>query len=88
VTVAASEGEAHVDILVEDDGPGVPIEALSRLGLPFQRFDPSRSRETGGSGLGLAIVRALAARDQAKVVFEQASPQGLRVTLRYPRAVQ
>lgn len=86
VTVRVRSWGSFVDIVVEDDGPGVPIDALSRLGLPFQRFDPSRSRETGGAGLGLAIVRALAERDEAIVLFEQASPHGLRVTLRYPRA--
>lgn len=86
VTVAAHVRGASIDIIVEDDGPGVPAEALSSLGLPFQRFDPSRSRETGGAGLGLAIVRALAAQDRAEVIFGQAVTGGLRVTLRYPCA--
>jgi signal transduction histidine kinase len=86
VTIAAYARGRSVHIVVEDDGPGVPDEALPYLGLPFQRFDPSRSRETGGAGLGLAIVRALAARDQAEVTFERATPHGLRVTLRYLRA--
>ncbi|WCM27413.1 ATP-binding protein [Sphingomonas sp. QA11] len=86
VKITVHAGREGVDIAVEDDGPGIPMEALSELGAPFQRFDPSRSRETGGAGLGLAIVRALAARDQAEVLFEQASPSGLRVILRYPLA--
>jgi len=81
VTVYAKD--AIAEIVVEDDGPGVPPDALVELGLPFQRFDPSRSRETGGAGLGLAIVRALAARDSAEVIFEQAMPTGLRAILRY-----
>jgi signal transduction histidine kinase len=88
VTVAAHAHGAAIDIVVEDDGPGVPDEALSTLGLPFQRFDPSRSRETGGAGLGLAIVRALAGGDRAEVRFEQRTPNGLRVTLRYPPAAE
>lgn len=86
VTVAANAREGTVDIIVTDNGPGVPAETLSLLGLPFQRLDPSRSRETGGAGLGLAIVRALAGRDRAEVVFEQVAPTGLRVILRYPPA--
>jgi signal transduction histidine kinase len=86
VTISARASGDAVDILVEDDGPGVPAEALTRLGLPFHRFDPSRSRETGGAGLGLAIVRALAGRDHAEVLFAKRSPTGLRVTIRYPRA--
>jgi signal transduction histidine kinase len=85
--VAVSTHATHetVDIIVEDDGPGLPADALANLGIPFQRFDPSRSRETGGAGLGLAIVRALAGRDRAEVIFTQGSSAGLRVTVRYPR---
>jgi signal transduction histidine kinase len=86
VTISAHASGETIDIVVEDDGPGVPAEALARLGIPFQRFDPSRSRETGGAGLGLAIVRALAGRDQAEVIFAQGASAGLRVTIRYPRA--
>lgn len=87
VEIFAQTAGETIDLIVEDDGPGVPIDALARLGIPFQRFDPSRSRETGGAGLGLAIVRALAARDSAEVVFGQRIPTGLRVTIRYPRFV-
>lgn len=85
VSVSAHAAGEMVDIVVEDNGLGVPADALASLGIPFQRFDPSRSRETGGAGLGLAIVRALAARDQAEVIFAQGSSAGLRVTIRYPR---
>ena len=85
VAVSAHATGETVDIVVEDDGPGVPADALAQLGIPFQRFDPSRSRETGGAGLGLAIVRALAGRDQADVIFTPGSPAGLRVMIRYPR---
>lgn len=84
VAVSAHATGETVDIVVEDNGPGVPADALANLGIPFQRFDPSRSRETGGAGLGLAIVRALAGRDHAEVIFTQGSPTGLRVTIRYP----
>ena len=84
VAISAHASGDMVDIVVEDDGPGVPPEALTQLGIPFQRFDPSRSRETGGAGLGLAIVRALAGRDQAEVIFAHSEMQGLRVTIRYP----
>lgn len=85
VAVSAQATGETVDIVVEDDGPGVPTDALASLGIPFQRFDPSRSRETGGAGLGLAIVRALASRDRAEVTFARGSAAGLRVMLRYPR---
>lgn len=41
-------------IVVEDDGPGLPPEAIERVFEPFVRLEESRSRKTGGVGLGLA----------------------------------
>lgn len=70
-------------LTIQDDGPGVPEQALARLGAPFERLDPSRDRETGGAGLGLAIVRALAERNNIAVRFENATGAGLRVTLTF-----
>ncbi|MDQ3809814.1 MAG: HAMP domain-containing histidine kinase [Chloroflexota bacterium] len=45
---------------VEDDGPGVPPEALEKIFDRFYRLDRGRSRSHGGSGLGLSIVRHVA----------------------------
>lgn len=45
----------QAEVLVQDEGPGVPPEALPRLFEPFFRVSKARERETGGSGLGLAI---------------------------------
>lgn len=86
VTVRLGLAGDHTDLIVEDDGPGVPPDLLARLGEPFNRLDASRNRETGGAGLGLAIVRALAGRDGAEVTFTNRASGGLRVTVRYPSA--
>jgi two-component system sensor histidine kinase CpxA len=51
------EGAEIVVIRVRDQGPGVPEEAIARLGEPFYRPEAARSSATGGFGLGLAIVR-------------------------------
>jgi signal transduction histidine kinase len=45
---------------IDDDGPGIPDEALETMMHPFVRGDPSRNSETGGAGLGLALARAIA----------------------------
>ena len=76
--------DGYVFIAVDDDGPGVPIEATERLMAPFERLEPSRARQTGGAGLGLAIVKALAESHGGTLHLENRRSGGLhaRVTLR------
>lgn len=47
-------------VLIEDDGPGIPDDAIEDMMNPFTRGDPSRNSATGGAGLGLALARAIA----------------------------
>ncbi|MFN3984501.1 MAG: ATP-binding protein [Rhodocyclaceae bacterium] len=47
-------------LIVEDEGPGIPPELAVHIFEAFRRGEPSRSRESGGSGLGLAVVKAIA----------------------------
>ena len=42
-----------VTVLVDDNGPGIPVDQLAAVLEPFVRLDHSRNRETGGVGLGL-----------------------------------
>ena len=56
VTIRAHEGAGSTDIVVADDGPGIPPERLDEALLRGGQLD----RSGGGAGLGLAIVRDIA----------------------------
>lgn len=75
-----------IHVAVEDDGPGAPPDALSRMTRPFERLEPSRGRGTGGAGLGLAIVQALAESQGGALSLENRAEGGLRATIRLPAA--
>ncbi|WP_225784148.1 HAMP domain-containing sensor histidine kinase [Xenophilus sp. Marseille-Q4582] len=66
-------------LTVQDDGPGVPPEALARLGERFLRLQPERP----GHGLGLASVQAVVALHGGVLRYENAAP-GLRVRVALP----
>ncbi|MDR2837293.1 MAG: ATP-binding protein [Azonexus sp.] len=57
IQVSAEQDGERIQILVDDDGIGIPPEERERVFTAFARLDRSRDRSTGGYGLGLAIVR-------------------------------
>src|SRR5262249_5833753 len=57
--VRLTRGVESVEIMVEDDGPGIPDGAGERVFAPFFRIEDSRNSETGGVGLGLSIARTI-----------------------------
>ncbi len=83
----STEREGDTVILwVRDSGPGVPPEALAKLGEPFFRPELARTREGGGFGLGLAIVKTCLAACGGSIELQLRVPTGLQVGLRLPLA--
>jgi len=74
----------HVEVMVDDDGPGIPVEAREDVFKPFFRLEQSRNQETGGTGLGLTIARDIIRGHGGDLVLSDAPGGGLRAVLRLP----
>ncbi|HEY1135544.1 MAG TPA: HAMP domain-containing sensor histidine kinase [Nocardioides sp.] len=87
VRLAVAQVDAtHVDLLVEDDGSGVPASDRERVFERFVRLDEARARDDGGSGLGLAIVREVARAHGGDARVEVSTLGGARFAVRLPVA--
>jgi two-component system sensor histidine kinase CpxA len=86
ITIAAIPAGDAVRLEVADGGPGVPPDHLARLGEPFFRPDPARTREGGGAGLGLAIVKTCAAACRGRLELRNGADRGLVAALVLGRA--
>ena len=73
-----------IEIVVDDDGPGIPAADLARVFEPFYRVEDSRSRETGGVGLGLAIARSIVDAHGGALTLANRPEGGLRATVTLP----
>ncbi|MGU3574631.1 ATP-binding protein [Brucellaceae bacterium C25G] len=65
-------------IIVEDEGPGIPLEELPHI---TERFFRGRYKSENGSGLGLAIVQVAAKRMNANIQFINRELHGVKVVL-------
>jgi signal transduction histidine kinase len=81
VTVSASEGDEGVELIVSDDGTGLPEEDLARASTRFWRAE----NDGAGTGLGLAIAAEITAGHGGTVAIERAPEGGLLVRYTLPR---
>jgi len=86
VTVTLTTDGTTARLVVDDDGPGVPVEHKERIFDRFVRSDAGRFRRDGGAGLGLAIVKAVATRHGGAVEVADAPAGGARFTVCLPIA--
>ncbi len=82
VTVRLSRDRHWAELVVEDDGPGIPEPERERLFLPFERGDKARGSQ--GSGLGLAIIKKIVDSHRGRIALGESELGGLRVTIGLP----
>ncbi len=75
-----------LEIVVADNGPGIPRASIPRLMQPFQRRASDVKRGIQGTGLGLSIVARLIALHEGSFELESDSGAGTRAIIRLPEA--
>lgn len=87
VQVRTRIDEHVVEVMVADQGIGIPARDLDRIFERFYRVDKARSRNTGGTGLGLSIVRHVATNHGGDVIVSSHEGDGSTFVLRLPASV-
>jgi signal transduction histidine kinase len=76
---AGTRGEPTIDVVVDDDGPGVPAESRDRI------FEPFFTTKARGSGLGLSIVHAIVTQHEGRLRVEESPEGGARFVVTLPQ---
>ena len=87
VTVRVDRIDAGARLIVEDEGPGIPIADRDRVWAPFVRLTNHRKSHQSaamGTGIGLAVVRDLTSRHGGRVWVERADSGGARFVVELP----
>jgi signal transduction histidine kinase len=83
ITVTTRQLAGDAELVVADDGPGVPAADRERIFDRFARTDAARDRRHGGTGLGLAIVRDIVQAHGGTIILAD-SDGGARFIVRLP----
>jgi signal transduction histidine kinase len=78
---------ARARLVVEDQGPGIPLPDRTRVWSPYVRLRREKSAAYEGAGIGLAVVRELTALHGGEAYVEDASGGGARVVVALPTGV-
>lgn len=73
-----------LEISIEDDGPGIPVEMFDEAFRPFSRLDESRNQNRKGVGLGLAIARDVVRGHGGDITLARSDLGGLQALIRLP----
>ena len=84
IHLEAVRGQTYIDLVVRDQGIGIPKADLDRIFERFYRVDRARSRATGGTGLGLSIVRHVAVNHGGEILLRSREGEGSKFTIRLP----
>lgn len=84
VEIHAQRVGRALEIIIDDDGPGIPPDKREEAFRPFVRLDDSRPPDTGGTGLGLAIAREIVHGHGGDLSLDESPAGGLRARMLLP----
>jgi len=84
VSVRVRQRDDCAEVVIDDDGPGIPEDQRADVFRPFYRVEASRNQGTGGVGLGLTIVNDVIRAHGGDIELDTSPFGGLRVRLRLP----
>jgi Signal transduction histidine kinase len=84
ITISLAQEGAYARLSVQDEGIGIPGEAVPRIFDRFYRADESRARATGGTGLGLSIAKWITERHGGHMEVLSREDFGSRISILLP----
>jgi heavy metal sensor kinase len=80
----SAEQNGFVEVVIEDEGPGIPADKAERVFDRFYRVDEGRTRDAGGAGLGLAIAKWAVEAHDGTITLRPRLPNGSAFSIRLP----
>ncbi len=84
IKITEIDNDENIEVIIEDDGPGIPDNRKADALRPFVRLDDSRGSDTGGTGLGLSIAQTAFENHGGQMFLENSKLGGLRVRIVLP----
>lgn len=85
VNLELKDMDKTIQIILSDNGKGIPKDLTENIFKPFVRTDEARNTETGGNGLGLAIVEKIIKMHQGEIQLESDTGKGCKFTISLPK---
>jgi len=84
VVVKLDKKNTNLSIIIDDDGPGIPVEEYENVFKPFYKIDKGRADSKSSVGLGLSIASDIIRSHGGNIKLEKSKMNGLRVMIFLP----